>query len=529
MQFYFRLRSYPFIRILIPFCLGILTGYYCNLLSDLALLITAISIIPSIFIVRLIYSNTAKGLLLSILLFTCGLLVIQCNLKMPYITTTEKVDVCGQIVSTPIKKDKYTKFIVRWDNKKYNSPKLIVYIFKREKLKFSKGDLIHFKARLKKIENRKEQLFDYKHYMKRQYIQYAAFVSYNDFKKVENNKFSLTKFCSDIRIFIIKTFRDSGIKEPELGLLNAMLLGEKTNIDMDIKKNYVAAGGVHFLAISGLHTGIVFILITFSLHNICRIPKSSITFLIMTLAMLWIYAIITGLAPSVLRASIILSLIIIGKHIKREVNLYNAIASAAFIILVFDPGALFSPGFQLSFAAYTSIIYLYPKFHKLITCKNKLINNLWKLTSVSLAAQIGTLPLCIYYFHHIYYYSLLTNLCISGLIPIVIYGGFLSFIVSLLITGDTIISESLVFIIKVTNSIIDTIAHFPGAISVNINYSIVEIILTYSIIISSLIMIVYKKKNFIFIILISTLLYCSYNSYKIIANDIRIEEISSHH
>jgi len=359
--------------------------------------------------------------------------------------------------------------------------------------------------------------------MKRQYVQHAAFVGNADYKIIENVGFSFTKFCSDIRSKIITILANSGIREPELGLLNAMLLGVKDNLDTNIKNNYIAAGGIHFLAISGLHTGIIFILISFLLHNMWRLSKSGLAFSLLTLVLLWTYAIITGLPSSVLRASIILSFIIIGKYFKRDLNLYNAIASSAFIILLFDPGSLFSPGFQLSYAAYTSIIYLYPKLYSLIDCKNIFLNNIWKLSALSIAAQLGTLPLSILYFHHIYYYSLFTNLCISFFIPIIIYGGFTSICISSLIPGETIISKSLSFIIKIVNRIINTIAHLPGAISENINYSVIETMLIYLIIVSCFIMIWYRKRNLVFIILVSTLLFCSYNSYKKITNTISIE------
>jgi competence protein ComEC len=484
----------------------------------------AVLLLLFIVLIRLIRSTSIKGVIIIFTLYLCGFWITQNKLSIPDIASTNNHYLTGQIVSYPIKKDSYTKFIVKSQTTGHKSLKILAYIFDKDTLNITKGDSIHFCSRTKRIENFKDQKFDYKHYMKRQYVQYSAFIGNADYKIIDTDDFSFIKFCSIIRNKIINTLADSGIKEPELGLLKAMLLGVKDNLDTTVKNNYIAAGGIHFLAISGLHTGIVFILISFLLHNICRLSKSGWAFSILSIGLLWTYAIITGLPSSVLRASIILSFIIIGKYYNINVNLYNAIASSAFLILLFDPGSIFSPGFQLSYAAYSSIIYLYPKIYKSIRCKNKILNNIWRISAVSIAAQIGTLPLSIFYFHHIYSYSLLTNLCISVFIPIIIYCGFTSIFISTLIPGETLLSESLSYIIKFVNYIIDNIAHLPGAISGEINFSVPETIFIYIILAGGFMMVWYKKRKLLFIILMSALFICSYNSYKKVENTIRMEQ-----
>ncbi len=513
MQLYYKLKKFPFVRLTIPFIIGILTGYFSPTLPFFALFITTIALLFSIILTRLIPSETMKGIIISVAFILCGFVVIQKEFNTTFTDTNKELNISGQIISYPIKKTKYTKFIVKTDRPKHLSLRVLVYIFKEDSLSLTRGDYIALKTKLRSIENKKNQSFDYKGYMKRQYVNHMAFVKDGNYEVINIKGFSFIKLCSKIRNKTIKILEASGIREPELGLLKAMLLGVKDSLDTDLKNSYIEAGGIHFLAISGLHMGIVFILITFFLHNICRLSKSGLYFSLLSMCMIWAYAIITGLPSSVLRATIILSLIITGKYIKREVNLYNTIASSAFIILLFDPASLFSPGFQLSYAAYTSIIYLYPKLYKLIVCKNKVLNGIWRLSVVSIAAQIGTIPLCLLYFNHIYYYSFFTNICISCFIPVIIYGGFISIFISLFISDVTIISKPLSLIIKTVNQIIDTIASTPGAISKEINFSVVETLLVYAIIISCFTMIWYKKRKLIFVLLISIFLLCSHNSY----------------
>lgn len=518
MQFYYKLREFPFIKLIIPFCLGILTGYFCQVLPSYALVLIALLIFTSIFLIRLTPSCMTRGLIILSVFFLCGFTIIQNKLIKPEINSQQELRINAQIVSDPVKKPKYTKFIVNIDSENCNSFKILTYIFDDDTINLRKGDRIFFTSRLKRIENSGNSSFDYKNYMRRQYVEYSAFVGDNDYKRIECKGISFLSFCSDIRKGITNTLKISGIREPELGLLKAMLLGAKDSLDTEIKNDYIGAGAIHFLAISGLHTGIVFILISFVLLNIFRLRKTGLLFTLLSIGLLWCYAIITGLPSSVLRASIILTLIVFGKYLRRDINLYNAIAASALIILLFEPGSLFSPGFQLSYAAYTAIIFLYPKLYRLLVCKNKFLDSIWKLSVVSIAAQLGTLPLSILYFQHIYCYSLLTNLCISCFIPVIIYGGFSCILIAFIIPGRTIISELLSSVIKLVNYLINSIANLPGAISETINFSIPETILIYIILAGSFTMLWYKKKKIIFIILTSALLLSSYNSYKKFAN-----------
>lgn len=526
MQFLYRLREFPVLIILILLCMGITAGYYAPILSTHILLIVTGIILFSLLCLKFCFLSGSASVIILVLIFMSGFGIVQHKLIVPEFNISSKHYINAEVVTYPVKKDRYTKFIVETENKGKLPSRLLVYIFSKDSLSIDKGDNIEFSGKIKATEKRENQEFDFSHYMKRQYVQHSCFVSKDNYKLTDSGGFSFSRWCSGIRSAIGNSLQRSGVKEPELGLLNAMLLGNKGNLDPELKQNYIAAGVIHILAISGLHTGIVFLLISFLLQKIFRINKTGIWFLILSSTLLWFYTIITGMSPSVLRATIILCFILIGKYSGRQTIIYNAIAGSAILILVFDPATLFSPGFQLSYAAYTSIMYLYPKLYSLLVFNNRISDSIWKIVSVSVAAQLGTLPIAILYFHHIYYYSVLTNICISVFIPIIIYGGIGMVLVAQFVDGTTIFTSIITEVIRAVDKIIDIIAHLPGAVSGYFNICLYETILIYSIVFCSFVMIWYRKRKMIFIILISFFLLFSYQSYMDIFKHKGMEQIA---
>ncbi len=510
MQFLYRLREFPLLIILILLCMGITVGYYTPIISSHILIITTCIIIFFLLLLKQLSSLSAP--IIFFIIFLTGFGIIQHRLIIPKFNADSTYNIKGRLLNYPVQKDKYTKFIIKTENKGKIPSRLLVYIFSQDSIKLVKGDIIALKGKIKAIESKEHDSFNFTHYMKRQYVQYSCFVSENNFRFIKSKSFFT--WASNIRYKIKRSLKKSGLNEAELGLLNAMLLGMKDNLNTELKQNYIDAGVIHILAISGLHTGIIFILIAFILKSILRINKTSIWFIILSSFFLGVYTVITGMSPSVLRASIILCFILIGKYIGRQIIIYNTIIASAILILIFDPATLFSPGFQLSYTAYTSIMYIYPKLYSLFHFNNKICDNIWKLALVSISAQIGTIPLSIFYFHHIYYYSLLTNICISVFIPFIIYGGIIIVLIAPFTNGSNIVTYIVNTIIKIVNKIIDIIAHLPGSISTYFNIGIFETILIYAIFFCSFAMLWYKKRKMIFVILISFLLLFSYQSYK---------------
>jgi competence protein ComEC len=201
-------------------------------------------------------------------------------------------------------------------------------------------------------------------------------------------------------------------------LLKALCLGYKNDLDNPTRELFTETGTVHLLAVSGLHTGAVFLLLSF-FFRLAGLNSAGSQCLILPL--LWGYALLTGLSPSVIRAASILTFIVIGKAFSQQYSSLNAVAASAFLTLLLDPLSLYSVSMQMSYAAYTGIVLFYPLF---LSAGKKLpvfLRGGYSLLGVTLAAQMATLPLSAYYFHTLNINSFLFNLPAVPLSTLLLY------------------------------------------------------------------------------------------------------------
>jgi competence protein ComEC len=225
--------------------------------------------------------------------------------------------------------------------------------------------------------------------------------------------------------FIIATIR-TVMQGDEAYFLIGLLLGDRTELSDEIKNAFMNTGTIHVLAVSGSHVVLVaeIIVIVVGLLRLPRRPKY-----LLVMAMLVYYMYLTGATPSVVRATIMMLLMTLGKYLQEKTDIYNVLGAAAVIILLYEPKQLFDVGFQLSFSAVFSIVYFYPKLNALIPSipepleEFKLMQWLWQLFAVSLAAQIGTLPFTAYYFGKVSIVSLAANLVVVPLVGVVVTVG----------------------------------------------------------------------------------------------------------
>ena len=195
----------------------------------------------------------------------------------------------------------------------------------------------------------------------------------------------------------------------EYGLVNAMILGVRDDLDTELYRAYSAAGAVHILSVSGLHVGILFTVLTFLLSFLIKRPRGKLLMAAIQLLILWFYALVTGFSPPVLRSAAMFTMLIIADASGRQQQLVNTLGASAFFILCFDPYALFSAGFQLSYLAVAGIGAWQSSLYQSVTFRNKWANRLWELTAVALVAQLITFPLGVFYFHQFPTYFLLAN------------------------------------------------------------------------------------------------------------------------
>jgi competence protein ComEC len=241
-------------------------------------------------------------------------------------------------------------------------------------------------------------------------------------------------------------------------LIMALILGQQQDINPSISKDYQLAGAVHILSVSGLHVGFLVLVFQFLLKPVPNTRKYRLFKMLLLVTSLWFFGCLAGLAPSVLRSVTMYSFVIVGQYLRRTVNIYNTLCISAFIILLFDPNALWDVGFQLSYLALFFIVWLQPIFKKMYAPKTKIGCYFWDLTTVSLAAQLGTFPLSLFYFHQFPCLFIITNWIILPPLTLVLLLGLLAVLMASFNGSLDLISSILLFTVKTLNSCIHWIA-----------------------------------------------------------------------
>ncbi len=265
--------------------------------------------------------------------------------------------------------------------------------------------------------------FDYRKYLEQQGIAWTVFLPKESYKIIFSDRAATTPSSWALAVSqkVDSVFKTQLKTSSSYGLLEAMVLGRRDELGADLLNSYISAGAVHVLAVSGLHVGVFFSLVSWCLSGLRRNKRGKWIYLAIIIFLLCAYAIITGLSPSVVRASLMCVTFALSQAFARQHHGINTLALSAFLILLLDPLSLFSVGFQLSYAAVLGIILFYPLFKNSVETDIFPLRWLWQITLVSLSAQVFTFPLSIYYFHQFPTYFLLVNPFVIGLTTILIY------------------------------------------------------------------------------------------------------------
>lgn len=215
----------------------------------------------------------------------------------------------------------------------------------------------------------------------------------------------------------LKRFIDG---DREQAIASALVLGVTDGLDHELISAYSATGAMHVLAVSGLHVSILYLVMLTILKPLNRLPGGRWGVAFISLALLWLYALVTGLSPSVLRAVTMFSFLAVARPWARRTNVYNTLAVSAFFLLMADPFLIRSVGFQLSYFAVLGIVYLYPRILVLWEPEYRMTTAVWKISAVSIAAQVATFPLGLLYFHQFPNFFLLSNLLVVPLSSVVL-------------------------------------------------------------------------------------------------------------
>ncbi len=522
MQFYQQLRLYPFLRLFIPFVTGIVFGFYCHPDNDvvgsviIGLLVAAYIIhkIKQSYQLRWLY-----GVVINLFLFSAGLLVLNLHHagdeKVRQLSGKEVVYeaiVSDEMVETKrsVRTMLRIKYIHR-DTIKQEDFKVVAY-FKKDSLTYELqvGDILMVQSVLNEIEGPKNPYeFNYKRWMQHRGITLVTFLYHNSWQKIGRKK-GFASFISELRHHIIEIYQKSGIGNDELAVLSALTLGQREGLPDEIKESFAIAGAMHVLAVSGLHVGIIFVIINAVLGFIKRFKYARIIRWIIIILFLWFFAFLTGLRPSVVRAVFMFSIIQTGQSLKRPTGIYNTISFSAFCLLLINPYQLTDVGFQLSYLAITGIVFFQPRIYRLLYFKNVIVDKIWQLFSVSLAAQLVTAPLTTYYFHYFPVYFWLTNIFVIVLTGLIIYMAIFQIAVFAMHLPYTFTGKILDFFLKLLNGLTLKIHGLPHSLIGNINTSLFEMLMLYLMIISMTVFLVKRNRKALigsFIILLVMTIY----------------------
>lgn len=414
------MNKQPLLLMLLCYVLGI---FFCDLiptsihqtvfLMSFALVFTMLSF----FKVKIL--KELKNYSLGFLFFSVGVFSHYWHSKKSEIPNFQgKQTVVFQINKKLNSNKKYRKYevLAKAEGNEINA---ILYVPKEEKqLDFK--NYYQTKVYINKVESPKNDFqFDYAKYLARKGIYYQSFAT-DEILEAPKKTLTISEKIRQKRLEILNTIDGSKLPKREREFLKGIILADRTEMDAEMVSDFSKSGLVHFLAISGTHLAIIFWLILYLLKPIFPAKFRKIP-IVLSLLFIWSFTIFIDYGSSVVRSCLMITAYYSFVLLQRKPDLLHAMAIAGFAILIFDTHQVFDVGFQLSFVAVFGIFWLNePILKNLPRPKNKIQDFLFNVISVSLAAQIATLPLVIFYFHQYSFLSIVANVIIVPFSEIII-------------------------------------------------------------------------------------------------------------
>jgi competence protein ComEC len=326
--------------------------------------------------------------------------------------------------------------------------------------------------------------FDYKKYSSFQGVTHQVYLrgsvpfgKENEFEILPGtNKTLFQQFINNSRSKVLSILRNNIKGEKELGLAEALLIGYKDDLDKTLVQSYSNTGVVHVIAISGLHLGLIYWLLTWLFKPLQKRKTFKWIRPVLILTGLWLFSLLAGAQPSVLRSAFMFTCIVSGDSFARKSSIYNTLALSALLLLCINPYWLWDVGFQLSYSAVLSIVIFMQPIYHLFYLKNKTLDLIWKLNAVTIAAQILTVPISIYHFHQFPLNFLFTNFLAVPLSSFILFDEILLCIISLIPPLAALIGQFISWLIWIMNSYIERIEMLPFSLWDGLQISILQTI-----------------------------------------------------
>jgi len=503
----------PVIRLLIPFLTGIAQQYYwpvpVNVLQGLALTcagsVTFYSL-PLFSFFHRYKSGFINGLSVFILFAALGALSVwrqdaRNHLLWPGNLYKESDGLIIKLREKPVERTNTLKSeatlvaLIRDERLMPIRGEILAYFNKDSaSRRLAAGDEIITTAALTPIpENANPGGFSFRQYAFFQGITHQAFVRSN-FIVTGNDRPLLQKLIGHIRESVLSVLQKAFTDKRERGLAEALMIGYKNELDKSLVQSYTNTGVVHIIAISGLHLGLIYWLLVKLLRPLSNHRKLKWAVPLLLITGLWIFTLLAGAQPSVLRSAIMFSCIVVGNSLSRKSSIYNSLALSAFILLCYNPYWLWDAGFQLSYTAIIGIATFMKPIYGLIRFKNKLVDMIWQMNAVTISAQLLTLPVCIYHFHQFPNYFLLSNFIAVPVSSLILLTELLLCVVSFMPILFHLSTKLCSLLISFMNTSIEQIEQLPFAVWDGLQISFAQAVLLMLFIVLSLTCLIYKER-----------------------------------
>jgi competence protein ComEC len=489
-------KNAPFLRLLIPLITGIIIQWY----FQAQLLVWAVAIVFSLLLFFIFFFLPfftryrlafITGVSITVTFVAAGaLLTSQNDIRNDHNwfgnSYTHHQSLVVTLIENPVEKTKSYKadaainYFIEHDVAKPATGKIILYFAKdRFPANLDYGSVVILDKPLQEIKNAGNPGgFDYRRFCLFKGITHQVYLSAGDYVSLKEKKENrVTVFINKIKKNVLAIVRTYIPGEKEKGLAEALLIGYKDDLDKTLIQSYSNTGVVHIIAISGLHLGLIYWLLVQLLKPLERRKHTRWLSTVIIITGLWLFSILAGAQPSVLRAAVMFTCIAVGNSIGRKSSIFNSLAASAFFLLCYNPYWLWDVGFQLSYAAVLSIVIYMQAIYNLLYFKNRILDFLWKMNAVTIAAQLLTVPISIYHFHQFPDYFLLTNFIAVPLSSLILLGEILLCIVSFIPVLAAMIGKMISAMIWFMNTWVERVEALPFSLWDGLQISIIQAIL----------------------------------------------------
>ncbi len=477
----------PFTRLIFPLILGILLGFYLQL--PISIIASAFFIAAIAYLVFYLFRKrlnpwlaTGKGVLIHVFLVCIGTAVVWLNAVPNYpsffggnISATSKLIV--SLNEKPLEKTnsfqaEASVLAILDSGKQLQKTGKIILYFSKDSLinSLDYGDQIIIGGQLQEIKNAGNPgSFNYKQFASFHGWHHTAYLRPGQYVVTGVHKTNWFKQqINSARNYVINTLKQYLSEDKDaLSMAEALIIGHKVDLDKDLVQAYSNTGIVHIIAVSGMHLAMIYVLLEY-LFNIVPFLKNNRRKAFVIILLLWGFAFVSGGSASVLRSAIMFTCIIICKTYFKKPSSYNGLAVSAFILLCYNPFYLWDVGFQMSYLAVGGIMWLQRPIFNLWYIKNKIGRHIWSVSSVTIAAQLVTFPLSLYYFHQFPVLFLIVNILVLPVSAVALYSGVAILIFSFI----PIVAKGIGFILLYSLKLMNAIAQYFNKVSFSLIDSI---------------------------------------------------------